>query len=178
MSEDKVKDPIAALVATTVKNGGSKGGPKKFGKDVDPAVGKATRIQPGQKLRLGKKKKVGLMTAALEKVGSSRVPKAMVEKLNEKGAGLRYGITYAELAARGQFAKSAEGVVDNFKLIADRTDGPVPEPARIAAATQMPTLDMGRLDLDDGSAREQLTVIAARFRERIAQRQPVILDAE
>lgn len=162
MSEGKEKNPLAALAATLQKNGGSKGGPKKFGDGVDPGVGKKTQIQKGQKLRLGKKKKVGLMTEALEKVGRQRVPKSLIAKLNNQGAGLRYGITRAELAAMGQYARSSEGVAENFRVIAERTDGPVRQ--------EFSGPEGGAIEITEGdTARDKLFALTARLRDRLAK---------
>jgi len=125
MSEKKEKTPDQRLLDVAEDKKLKKGGPKKFGSGIDPAVGKATQIKKGQRLKGAGRPKRKLMTDALLKVGAQRVPRRQIEALNVKGAGLRYGITWAEMAALGMFKRGAEGVVENFNTVADRTDGPV-----------------------------------------------------
>ena len=85
-------------------------------------------------------------------------------------------MSVAELAAMGMYRKFAEGNVEVAREVRLAVDGPDEE---LQPQLAGPQLEFGRLSLEDGSAREQLTVVTARFRERIAKRREALtIDAD
>jgi hypothetical protein len=170
MSEDQAKSPEQPLPAAEPQKELKKSTKRLFahGK-VSPEVGRATRIKPGEVRNPGGRPKRKPITDAYAKMGNAKVPLAMLKALKIEN---RRGMTFFELAALGMLKKMAEGDVPVAKELTDRLEGPVPD------ARAVSVLPGGRIeDLEDGSALEQLTVVSARFRERIAKRVPV-LDAK
>ncbi len=133
-------------------------------------VGKATQIKKGERRNPGGRPKKKLIASAYEDIGRCLVPKEMLEKLGIK----QKTLTYAQLAALGMYRKFAEGNIEVAQEVRRVVDGP-DEILQPGSGTQF---EFGRLQLEDGTAREQLTVVTTRFRERIAKRQPPTIEAE
>ena len=83
------------------------------------------------------------------------------------------GTTWMQIALMGLLKAVAKGDVHAFDRMRETLDGPME-----GAVGQAPTIEWGRLELEDGTAREQLTVSTNRFRDRIAKRQALTLEAE
>ena len=152
--------------------------PVKKGKKLlksgrDPIeVGKATQIKKGERRNPSGRPKKKLIASAYEHIGRCEVPKEMLVKLGIN----RKKLTFAELAAMGMYRKFAEGNVEVAREVRLAVDGPDEE---LQPQLAGPQLEFGRLSLEDGSAREQLTVVTARFRERIAKRREALtIDAD
>lgn len=149
----------------------------RFGTTTDPNVGAATRIKKGEVRNPTGRPKKHPNIDGLYKVGLKRVPKAMVEALIRGGfPGLKYGVTYAELGAVGQYMKIAKGEVANLDLVT-KLLGEQKHLEQPQQQSQTPLINFGRIELEDGSARQQLSVATARIRERIAKREPLTIDA-
>ena len=86
------------------------------------------------------------------------------------------GTTWMQIALMGLLKAVAKGDVHAFDRMRETLDGPM---EGAVGQSQPQVLIGGRIeDLEDGSAREQVTVITARYRERIAKRQQVTIDAQ
>lgn len=169
MSEEQAKTPESVPESATPVNESAKGvKPKKLlNGGVDPAVGEKTRIKKGERRNPnGRPKKTPLSTAAM-KIGLKRVPKALVAALAPKFPGIQYGVTYAELGLVGQYMQIASGKTENLEAVAILTG----EWPRDDQKSQAPVINFGRIELEDGSARQQLSNATDTFRERIAKRQ-------
>ncbi len=83
---------------------------------VDPAVGKATQIQPGEVRNPGGRPKSKPITTAYA---------ALLDKKVDKDP---QGRTYAELLAEGQFRAAIIGETSAAREITNRLEGPVTAP--------------------------------------------------
>src|ERR1043166_2423430 len=90
-----------------------KTGGKKLANGLDPSIGKATQIQPGEHRNPGGRPKSTPITDAYLKLLSSKFP------------GDPKGRTYAELLAEGQLKEGIKGKTPAAREITDRTEGPV-----------------------------------------------------
>ena len=103
-----------------------KTGAGKLRNGLDPSIGKATQIQPGEVRNPGGRPK------------STPITDAYLALLIKKFPGDPQGRTYAQLLAEGQLKEGIKGKTPAAKEITDRTEGPVVHAVEIGNSNKGP----------------------------------------
>jgi len=168
MSEQKENTAVTALPAQTALTDAEK---KAAARERQTAAIRPHQFKKGQTGNPGGRPKTKPVMDELLKLCRKRLTKAQYSQLM-----VSKGTTWMQIALMGLLKAVAKGDVHAFDRMREALDGPM---EGAVGQGQPQVLIGGRIeDLEDGSAREQVTVITARYRERIAKRQQVTIDAQ